>query len=63
VIRRSFKAHIKDGDVRQQRKNIFHSKCHISNRVCSIIIDSENCINIVSAALLLNLNLNIIKHE
>jgi hypothetical protein len=63
VIKRSLKAHIKDGDVKQQRKNIFHTKCHISNRVYSIIIDSENCTNIASTTLLLNLNLNIIKHE
>ena len=25
--------------MEQQRENIFHTRCHINNKVCSIIID------------------------
>jgi hypothetical protein len=31
-----------DNDIKQQRKNIFHTRCHITNKVCSMIIDSES---------------------
>jgi hypothetical protein len=47
----------------QQRKNIFHVRCHISNNVCSMIIDIESCANVSSAILVNKLNLNIVKHD
>jgi hypothetical protein len=47
----------------QQRKNIFHVRCHISNKVCSMIIDIESCVNVSSAILVNKLNMNIVKHD
>jgi hypothetical protein len=38
VIRSAFKVQIKEYDVEQQRKNIFHTRCHIHNKVYSMII-------------------------
>ena len=47
---------------KQQRDNTFHIRCHISNKVCNMIIDSGNCINIASTILIKKLNLNTVKH-
>ena len=47
----------------QQRENIFHIRYHISNKICSMIIDSENWANISSIILVKKLNLNTVKHD
>jgi hypothetical protein len=36
---------------KQQRENIFHIRCHISNKVCNMIIDSESYVNVASTIL------------
>jgi hypothetical protein len=35
-----------DSDIKQQRKNIFYTRCHITNKVCYTIIDSESYANV-----------------
>jgi len=50
VIRRLFKVLIKDDDVEYQRE-IFHTICHMSNNVSSMITDSMSCANIANIAL------------
>ncbi|RDX92936.1 hypothetical protein CR513_24871, partial [Mucuna pruriens] len=45
----------KDDD--SQRENIFHSRCHILGKLCSIIIDGGSCVNIASLRLVEKLNL------
>jgi hypothetical protein len=47
----------------QQRENIFHTRYHISIKICSMIIDSESCANIASIIIVKKLNLNIVKHD
>jgi hypothetical protein len=39
VIRRALSAQVKEDGVEQHRENIFHTRCHINNKVCSMIID------------------------
>ena len=39
VVRRALSAQVKDDDMEQQKENIFHTRCHINNKVCSMIID------------------------
>jgi hypothetical protein len=39
VARRALSAQVKEDDMEQQKENIFHTRCHINNKVCSIIID------------------------
>jgi hypothetical protein len=63
VIRRSFSVKINDDDMKQQKENIFHTRCHISNKVYSMIINSESCANVAIVTLVRKLNLNTIKHE
>jgi hypothetical protein len=61
VIRRALNMQIKE-DVDQQRENIFHTRCHIQNKVCSMIINGGSCANVASDTLVKKLNLSCIKH-
>jgi hypothetical protein len=63
VARRAFNTHIKVDDAVQQRENIFHIRCHVNNKVCSMIIDGGSCINMASAILVEKLNLLTLKHS
>ena len=48
---RILSAQIKEDDDQQQRENIFHTRCHINNKVCSLIIDGGSCTNVASVLL------------
>ena len=45
-----------------KRENIFHTRCHVQNKVCSVIIDSGSCTNVASTTLVEKLGLPISKH-
>ena len=51
VARRALSAQVKVDDMEQQRENIFHTRCHINNKVCSMIIDEGSCTNVGSTIL------------
>jgi hypothetical protein len=53
---------VKVVDLKKQRENIFHTRCHAQNKVCSMIIDSESCTIIAATSLVDKLNLQITKH-
>ena len=61
VARRALSAQVKEDDLEQQRENIFHTRCHINNKVCSMIIDGWSYTNVASTTLVENLNLPILK--
>jgi hypothetical protein len=63
VARHAFNTHIKVDDVEQQRENIFHTRCHVNNKVCSIIIDGGSYTNVASTILVEKLNLPTLKHS
>jgi hypothetical protein len=63
VARRALNTHIKVDDAEQQRENIFHTRCHINNKVCSMIIDGGSCTNVASIILVEKLNLPTLKHS
>ena len=46
----------------QQLENIFHTRCHVNNKVCSLIIDGGTCTNVASALLVEKLQLPTLKH-
>jgi len=50
-----------DGHV-EQRENIFHTRCHVQNKVCSLIIDGGSCVNVASVLLVEKLGLPTLKH-
>ena len=45
-----------------QIKNIFHAKCLIQGKLCSLIIDGGSCTNVASAKLVSKLNLETKPH-
>lgn len=44
VAKRALSAHVKEDDMEQQRENIFHTRCHINNKVRSMIIDGGEAV-------------------
>nr|GEY57274.1 uncharacterized protein [Tanacetum cinerariifolium] len=44
-------------DVEFQRESIFHTRCTIAQKVCSMIIDGGSCTNVASQTLVTKLNL------
>jgi len=45
-----------------QRENIFHTRCLITNKLCSMIIDGRSCTNVASTRVVEKLALPIISH-
>ena len=45
------------GAEEDQRENIFHSRCTVQGKVCSLFIDGEICADVASVSMLENLNL------
>jgi hypothetical protein len=39
IAKRVLNTQIKINDMEQQRENIFHTRCYVNNKVCSMIID------------------------
>ena len=60
VVRRTLNIQMKDDE--SQRTNIFHSRCFIKGNLCSLIIDSGSCSNVVSSYLVDSLKLPCTKH-
>ena len=51
VARRALSVQVKEDDMEQQRENIFHNRCHINNKVCSMIIGRGSCTNVARTTL------------
>ncbi|XP_071928059.1 uncharacterized protein [Coffea arabica] len=45
-----------------QRDNIFYTRCHVTNKVCSLVIDPRSCTNVASALMVEKLNLPTSEH-
>jgi len=45
-----------------QRENIFHTRCLINNKLCSLIADGGSCTNVASKRVVEKLGLSIISH-
>ncbi|KAF8105833.1 hypothetical protein N665_0154s0003 [Sinapis alba] len=56
VTRRSLSVQPKTDD-KEQRENLFHSRCLISEKFCSLIIDGSTCVNVASETLVRKLGL------
>ena len=61
VARRALSVQAKEND-KVQRKNIFHTRCHVQNKVCSVIIDGGSCTNVASTIMVEKLGLLTIKN-
>ena len=62
VTRPVLSAHGKKDVVEQQHGNIFDTRCHVNNKVCSFFIDGGSCVNVVGALLVGKLQLPTLKH-
>ena len=62
VTRRVLSAEVKEDNTYQQRDNIFHTRCLIQDKVCSMIIDGGSCSNVASTIMVDKLGLRTIKH-
>ena len=45
-----------------QKENIFHTRCLITNKLCSLIIDGDSCTNVASTRVVEKLALSTISH-
>ena len=61
VTRRALSLQAKE-DEEVQRENIFHARCQIMGKVCSLIIDGGSCTNVASTTLVEKLALPMMKH-
>ena len=61
VARRALSVQVKEDDG-VQRENIFHTRCHVQNKVCSLIIDGGSCTNVASTTMVERLGLPTTKH-
>jgi len=50
-------------DKEEQRENIFHSRCTVQGKVCSLIIDGGSCANIASSSMVEKLDLQATAHS
>jgi len=50
-MRRTLNIHVKVDDLEGQMENIFHTRFHIHNKTCSLIIDGGSFINVASTEL------------
>jgi len=62
VVRRALNCQVKEDEMNEQRENIFHTRCLINNKVCSLIIDGGSVTNVASTTLVEKLNLPTIRH-
>ena len=50
------------GEKEEQRENIFHSRCTVQGKVCSLIIDGGSCTNVASSSMVEKLGLQAMVH-
>ncbi|XP_016733447.1 uncharacterized protein [Gossypium hirsutum] len=60
VIKRSLGLQIVENE--QQMENIFHTRCHVQGKVCSLIVDGGSCTNVASTLMVEKLGLPTTKH-
>ncbi|PKI39694.1 hypothetical protein CRG98_039907 [Punica granatum] len=61
VARRALSLQTK-GVKEVQRENIFHTRCYIKEKVCSVIIEGGSCTNVASITMVEKLGLLMLKH-
>ncbi|WP_240450277.1 retropepsin-like aspartic protease, partial [Streptomyces sp. S1] len=61
VARRALSVQARE-DEEEQRENIFHARCHVQNKVCSVIIDGGSCTDVASTTMVEKLGLPTTKH-
>lgn len=63
MVKRALDMHVEVGGLEKQSENIFHTRCHVQNKICSLIIDNNSCTNITSVDLMDKFYLQTTKHH
>ena len=63
VVKRALNVHVKVDDLEGQRENIFHIRCHVQNKIFSVIVNGGSYTNIASTKLVKKLSLYTTKHH
>ena len=61
VIRRALSG-LASQDGLDQRETIFHTRCTVEGKVCSLIIDGRSCTNVASQSMVDKLKLSVTPH-
>ena len=63
MTRRALSVQVKEEDNEEvKHDNIFHIRCYIRDKVCSVVIDGRSCTNVASTELVEKLSLPTMKH-
>ena len=62
VARRALNVHAKEEVDNAQRENIFHTRCQVRDKICSMIIDGGSCTNVASTTMVNRLGLPMTNH-
>ncbi|KAF8106381.1 hypothetical protein N665_0141s0004 [Sinapis alba] len=62
VARRSLNLQTKTKES-EQRENMFHTRCMVQGKLCSLIIDGGSCTNVASETMVQKLGLKVKKHS
>jgi hypothetical protein len=49
-------------NLKDQRENIFHTRCHVQNKICNLIINDGSYTNIANTELVEKLNFHTTKY-
>ncbi|KAM6556386.1 hypothetical protein CsatB_003405 [Cannabis sativa] len=62
VTRRALNSLAKEEEEEVQREKIFHTRCHVKDKVCNVIIDGGSCTNVASSFMVEKFGLPTLKH-
>jgi hypothetical protein len=62
IVGRALNMYVKVDYSEGKMENIYHTRCLVHNKVCSLIIDGGSCTNVASTELVKKLNLHTTKH-
>ncbi|XP_060168973.1 uncharacterized protein LOC132599772 [Lycium barbarum] len=63
VVRRNLSTISLENEEDVQRENLFHARCRVKGKVCSLIVDGGSCANVASQTLVEQLKLPTLKHS
>lgn len=63
IAKRALNTQIKVNNMNQQRDNIFHNRCYVDKKMCSMIINERSCTNVASTTLVEKLSFTLLKYS
>jgi hypothetical protein len=63
TMRISLNIHVNVDNLKDQRENIFHTRCYVQNKICNLIINDGSYTNIDNTELVEKLNLHTTKYS